>query len=191
MPMSPTFTSNTASGLHSGGTLFERMRRTTQTPVADPVDMPRFLQQPTVEARDLIVVEGSLAAADGAVRFCRGEVDGQPAAMMQERDDEGVWQDIWSLPTESVDAREGMIGWLSTQSHRWDRSARMFHRRGGDELTHWIFELMVVPSTAQATAPRFAPQAGSRTIDQYATRAAGRIDDCSCRPGSIQHTRDF
>jgi hypothetical protein len=188
MPGTRTFTNDMADGLRSGSTLFERMRRATQTPVPDQTDIPH---QPPVEARDLVLFDGPAASHHDAVRFCRGEVDGQPAAILQERDDEGSWKEIWSLPTESVDAREGMIGWLNTQSQRWDRFARMFHRRGGDELTHWIFELMVVDNTAQATAPRFAPQAGWRTIDQYPSRQATRFDDCSCRPGGIQHTRDF
>ena len=191
MSTSRNYTKETSSSPHLGDTLFRRLQRPIQSPIANPLDIPHFLNQPTVEARDLIVVEGTTLATDGPVRFCRGEVDGRPAAVMQERSSEGLWQDIWSLPTESVDAREGMIGWLNTQSHRWDRFARMFHRRGSEELTHWIFELMVAPNTAQAIAPRFSPQAGRRAINQNSARSAPWIDNCSCRPGSVQNTRDF
>jgi len=179
----------------AGGTLFERMRRTTEIPKFAADDIPRFLSEPTSANRDLVVVGNPAAHSDGPVRFARSEVDGQPAVVMQERSDDGIWSDSWSLPTDSVDAREGMIGWLNGQSHRWSRFATMLHRRGPDELTHWIFELMVVPSTAQATAPRYQPQSWT-TIHQYAApspRRSGRamIDDCSCRPGSVQSTRDF
>jgi len=182
----------------AGGTLFERIRRTTHMPVADAQDdIPRFLREPTTDARDLLVVDTTLPTSDGAVRFTRSEIDGQPAVLMQERSTDGTWTDSWSLPTDSIDAREGMIGWLNTQSHRWARFKTMLHRRGPDQLTHWIFELMVVPSTGHATAPRFEPH-GWTTIQQYArpsvqqsSRAPRMIDDCACRPGSIQSTRDF
>lgn len=121
---------------------------------------------------------------------------------MQERREDGSWHDSWSLPTESIDAREGMMGWLNSQSHRWAHFARMVHRRGGDELTRWIFELMVIPTTAQARPTRFSPQPHV-TIDHYAGYRSGaspyvrhqprRVvrDDCSCRPRSLQSTRDY
>ncbi len=179
----------------AGATLFERLRRTTHMPKFAVADTPRFLSEPTSANRDLVVVENPAPPSDGAVRFTHGEVDGQPGVVMQERGDDGIWNDSWSLPTDSVDAREGMIGWLNSQSHRWSRFATMLHRRGPDELTHWIFELMVVPSTQHATPPRYQPQSWT-TIDQYAApspRRSGRamIGDCSCRPGSVQSTRDF
>lgn len=179
----------------AGGTLFERMRRTTDMPVVEVDDVPRFLRNPSSGSRDMVVVENRTPPSDSAVRFTRGEVDGQPAVVMQERGDAGVWSDSWSLPTDSVDAREGMIGWLNGQSHRWSRFAIMLHRRGPDELTNWIFELMVVPSTSHATPPRYQPQ-GWTTIHQYAApspQRSGRAmaDDCACRPGSVQSTRDF
>ena len=136
----PSNTFNRSSTPVAGGTLFERMRLTTQMPVVDvQLDVPRFLREPATGTRDLVVVEPTAPATDGAVRFTRSEVDGQPAVLMQERGADGSWTDSWSLPTDSVDAREGMIGWLNTQSHRWERFATMFHRRGPDELTHWIF----------------------------------------------------
>jgi hypothetical protein len=191
----PEDTFDRGSTLIAGGTLFERMRRATRMPVVDTQDdMPRFLRQPPTGAGDLVVVDQSAPAAESAVRFVRGEADGQPAVLMQERGTGGSWTDSWSLPTESVDAREGMIGWLNTQSHRWERFATMLHRRGPDELTHWIFELMVVPSTSHATPPRFEPQRWT-TLRQFATHSRRQgtriIDDCACRPGSVQSTRDF
>ncbi|RSY81996.1 hypothetical protein DAH66_14090 [Sphingomonas koreensis] len=194
----PSNAFNRSSTPVAGGTLFERMRRTTQMPVVDvQVDVPRFLREPETGTRDLVVVEPTAPATDGAVRFTRGEVDGQPAVLMQERGADGRWTDGWSLPTDSVDAREGMIGWLNTQSHRWERFATMLRRRGPEELTRWVFELMVVPNTGHATAPRFEPQRWT-TLQQYAApsfrqsnRAERIIDDCACRPGSVQSTRDF
>jgi len=197
MPDRTSFRFNNGPTPVAGGTLFERMRRTTHVPVADnQMDIPRFLDNRTTDARDLVVVEAGAPAINDAVRFTRGEIDGQPAVLMQERAEDGTWTDSWSLPTDSIDAREGMIGWLNTQSHRWDRFARMLHRRGPDELTHWIFELMVVPNTSNATPPRFEPQRWT-TINQYArpsnqqARPYRMIDDCACRPGSVQSTRDF
>jgi hypothetical protein len=190
MPDRNTFRFNNGPTPVAGGTLFERMRRARQMPVQDlRDDTPRVLSAPATRTRDLIVVKPTTPAEDCAVRFTRGEVDGQPAVVMQERGEDGAWTDSWSLPTDSLDAREGMIGWLNTQSHRWDRFARMLHRRGPDELTHWIFELMVVPSTVHATPPRFEPRRWT-TINQYA-RPARMVDDCACRPGSVQSTRDF
>lgn len=182
----------------AGGTLFERMRRTIHMPAVDVQDdIPRFLHAPATGTRDLVVVETAAPPIDGAVRFTRGEIDGQPAVLMQERGADGAWTERWSLPTDSIDAREGMIGWLNTQCHRWERFATMLHRRGADELTHWIFELMVVPSTGHATPPRFEPQRWT-TLQQYAapsfrqsSRVSRIIDDCACRPGSVQSTRDF
>ncbi|GHH16716.1 hypothetical protein GCM10008023_21030 [Sphingomonas glacialis] len=171
----------------AGDTLFERMRRGTQMPTHNEV-------KPADGGAGLNASEGPLVAIDlttsegSAVRFARADFDGKPGVVMQEQDGEGAWRDVWSLPTQSIDAMEGMIGWLNTQGHRWDRFARMLHRQGADELTAWIFELMVVPSTAHATAPRFDPRQGWATIDQY-----GRVvrDDCACRARSIQHSRHF
>ncbi|TPG22270.1 hypothetical protein EAH87_00120 [Sphingomonas koreensis] len=182
-----------AAGQQNGSTLFERMRRGTQTqnPAADYVDIPRFLHHDTGSTREIVFVD--VAAEHGAngvagVRFVRGEADGSPAVIMEERGSGNVWQTTWSLPTESADAREGMIGWLNTQSDRWPRFARMFHRRSGEELTRWIFELMVIPTTAQAIAPRFQPQHRA-TVNHYA--GPSLRDDCSCRPGSVQRSRDY
>ncbi|MEO9131303.1 MAG: hypothetical protein ABI240_08855 [Sphingomonas sp.] len=175
-------TSNDVPKFISGSTLFERMQRVADAPVfarpsASGIEF-RF-----GEGRDLVVVDVEPMAGDGRIRFDRAEIDGQPGVVMQERGDDGEWSTIWSLPTSSTDAREGMIGWLNRQSHRWDRFARMLERRGGDELTAWIFELMVVPSTNHARPPRFEPQARHVTIDAY-----GRAErDCACRPASMQH----
>ncbi|MBA4762157.1 hypothetical protein [Sphingomonas sp.] len=190
MPNRNTFSSSNGPTPVAGGTLFERMRRTTHMPVTDiQADVPRFLRAPASDTRELVLVEPAAPATSDAVRFTRGEVDGQPAVVMQERAEDGTWTDSWSLPTDSIDAREGMMGWLNSQSHRWDRFARMLHCRGSDELTHWIFELMVVPNTSHATPPRFEPQRWS-TINQY-TGPSRMTDDCACRPGSVHSTRDF
>jgi hypothetical protein len=172
-----------------GGTLFERMRRASQMPAS--------------EGQDLITVDITGSPASDTVRFDRADVEGKPGVIMQERGSDGVWRESWSWAAQSLDAREGMIGWLNTQSHRWDRFARMLHRRGADELTAWIFELMVLPSTADARPPRFEPQRWA-TIDQYdaprfsqSTQTASRqrarpmLDDCSCRPRGVQHSRNF
>jgi len=188
------FTSETITGAARGGTLFERMQRTSHMATAD--------------AGALVTVDIAAAPASEVVRFDRAEVDGKPGVIMQERGDDGRWKESWSWSAQSVDAREGMIGWLNTQGHRWDRFARMLHRRGADELTAWIFELMVVPSTADARPPRFEPQQRWATIDQYSRptfqaapqsraqpatrpRAQPMRDDCGCRPRGIQHSRDF
>lgn len=114
---------------------------------------------------------------------------------MQQRQGDGAWDEIWSLPAQSVDAREGMFGWLNTQSHRWDRFARMLQRRGPDELTNWLFELMVQPTAAAARPPRVQSEAWV-TIDHYHSpqfqqaprpRAHSRVDNCLCR----HSPRDF
>ncbi len=180
-----------------GGTLFERLQRTSNAPssphaVADPVVSVRT---PITANQDLVVTEQPPGNPDGDVRFARAEVDGLPGIVMQQRQADGSWQEIWSLPTQSPDAREGMFGWLNTQSHRWDRFARMLQRRGSDELTNWIFELMVQPTTAAARPARVQSQAWA-TIDQYCSPHAAdavrymsnaRIDNCVCR----RNPRDF
>ncbi|CAM3274624.1 hypothetical protein SPAN111604_14350 [Sphingomonas antarctica] len=171
-------------------TLFARMRRGTLMPQVDQdLDTPIFLSDRAVGAGELAIADPFPVASDGAVRFVRGESDGGPAVVMEERGQDDVWHDSWALPTDSVDAREGMIGWLNTQSHRWDRFANMLRRRGADELTKWIFELMVVPNSIHATPARFESQRWTYLHRQ--PRAAGRTDDCSCRPGSVQHSRDL
>lgn len=203
MPFNP---SNQNSSGANESTAFERMRQDTfrEPDTGLPNDLASLSATGT---RDLVIVDISDNEV-GAVRFSRGEQEGKPAVIMQEQDSEGTWHNTWSLPSDSVDAREGMIGWLNTQSYRWDRFARMLHRRGSDELTHWIFELMVVPSTAHATAPRYEPErwptiqtyarprpsqayAPASTPHLYPHPRAHQIDDCGCRTGSIQHTRDF
>lgn len=180
-----------------GGTLFERMQRTINAPPAPQVtaDQMRVMRTPVTANQDLVVVEQSGGEADGDIRFDRADIDGLPGIVMQQRQDDGAWREIWSLPTQSVDAREGMFGWLNTQSHRWDRFARMLQRRGADELTAWIFELMVQPTAAAARPPRVQPQAWV-TIDQYRSpgsepafrhAAHARVDNCVCR----RNPRDF
>lgn len=172
-----------------GSTLFERMRRVSQMPAQDE--------------RSLVTIDITASPASDTVRFDRAEVEGKPGVIMEERGLDGIWRESWSWAAQSMDAREGMVGWLNTQGHRWDRFARMLHRRGPEELTAWIFELMVVPSTADARPPRFEPQQWT-TIDQYgaprflngtrsaaAQRARPMLDDCTCRPSAIQHSRNF
>lgn len=192
-----------------GGTLFEQMQRSSNAPpppqtAADPITVARA---PITANQDLVVVEKLSGDVDSAVRFDRAEVDGLPGIVMQQRQSDGSWGEIWSFPTQSIDAREGMFGWLNTQSHRWDRFARMLHRRGGDELTAWIFELMVQPTAAAARPPRVQTETWT-TIDQYhrprvdhAMRHAttprfasgfqhatvARVDNCVCR----RNPRDF
>lgn len=176
---------NPSTPYSAGSTLFERMQRSVDTPTFRRPP-PSGIEFAPSERRDLLVVEVAPDASNSRVRFDRSDVDGQPGVVMQQRDEEGEWSTIWSLPTQSVDAREGMIGWLNGQSHRWDRFARMLERRGGDELTAWIFELMVVPSTAAARPPRFEPQLGHVLIDQFGNAVR---DDCACRPASMQQPR--
>ena len=192
----PRFSS--ASGSHQrGGTLFEQMQRANNAPLpprttAHPIQVARAAIVPN---QDLVVVEQLVGDVDGDVRFDRADVEGLPGIVMQQRQDDGAWRGIWSLPTQSIDAREGMFGWLNTQSHRWDRFARMLQRRGTDELTAWIFELMVQPTAAAARPPRVQPQAWV-TIDQYRSPRAEpafrhashpRVDNCVCR----RNPRDF
>lgn len=169
------------------------------------------MQQMSSDADHNLVTVDVTGFESEAVRFDRAEVDGKPGVVMQERGSTGVWQEGWSWAAQSADAREGMIGWLNTQSDRWDRFARMLHRRGPEELTAWIFELMVVPSIADARPPRLEPQQWT-TIDQYDTpsflrsvrssghqstrpslaqRARSVLDDCTCRSPGVQHSRNF
>lgn len=200
----PFYPSDPTSARANESTLFERMRQDTYRE-PDTGLSNEVASLSTTGPRDLVVVDITESKV-GAVRFSRGEQEGKPAVIMQERDSEGTWHDTWSLPSDSIDAREGMIGWLNTQRHRWERFSRMLHRRGPDELTHWVFELMVVPNTPHATPPRFEP-ARWTTIQTYArisptpgqqsmmlSHAHARprqMDDCGCRAGSIQYTRDF
>lgn len=182
-----------AGGQENGSTLFGYMRRAAQVQTAGPdyLDIPTFLHREPVTSRGIVFVEDVPDHSVGGVadvRFVRGEVDGNPAVVMEERGTGNAWQTTWSLPTESADAREGMIGWLNTQSDRWPRFARMFHRRGSEELTRWIFELMVIPTTAQATAPRFEPQ--HRAMAAHYARPNLR-DDCSCRPMRVQRSSNY
>lgn len=187
------FMSETVNGVTPGSTLFEQMQRTSNLTNAD--------------GGAIVTVDIASLPASEVVRFDRADVDGKPGVVMQERGQDGRWQESWSWSAQSVDAREGMMGWLNTQSYRWDKFARMLHRRGPDELTAWIFELMVVPSTIDARPPRFEPQQWT-TIDQYdrpaflnmtrsATQSATRQrtrsmhDDCTCRSRGVQHSRDF
>ncbi len=183
------FLADTTTTSIPGSTLFERMRRVSQMPAQDE--------------RSLVTIDLTALPASDTVRFDRTDVEGKPGVIMEERGIDGVWRESWSWTAQSMDAREGMVGWLSTQGHRWERFARMLHRRGPDELTAWIFELMVVPLTAEARPPRFEPQQWA-TIDQYAAsrfssgarRAAAQrdramLEDCTCRPSGVQHSRNF
>ena len=180
-----------------GSTLFERMRQTTQAApeTVTGSEIPTHFSQSSSAQRGVVLVEVEAPAADRDIRFERATVDEQPGIVMQERTADGSWQQVWSLPTQSVDAREGMFGWLNTQSHRWDRFARMLQRRGPDELTSWIFELMVQPTAAAARPPRVEMQPFV-TIDQYRSQSAthafryasgARVDNCICR----RNPRDF
>lgn len=178
-----------------GGTLFERMQRISNAPPQAIVDPVRVTTSPLAANQEMVVVEQPVGTVDGDVRFDRADVDGLPGIVMQQRQNDGTWREIWSLPTQSDDAREGMFGWLATQSHRWDRFARMLQRRGPDELTSWIFELMVQPTAAAARPPRVQPQAWV-TIDQYRSprtdhafrhTSNARVDNCVCR----HNPRDF
>lgn len=180
-----------------GGTLFERMKRASNAPVSQsPVATPVHVARTGITSnQDLLVVEQRERASDRDVRFNRAEVDGLPGIAMQQRQQDGAWREIWSLPTQSVDAREGMFGWLNTQNHRWDRFARMLQRRGSDELTSWIFELMVQSTAAAARPPRVETQPFV-TIDQYRSQSTthafryasnARVDNCVCR----RSPRDF
>lgn len=197
MSDTPVFRNDRSAPHQRDGTLFERMQRTTNAPLAPPPfanpvsdARPRF-----AGTQDLLVVDQPGSDAGGDVRFERAEVDGLPGIVMQQRQNDGTWREIWSLPTQSPDAREGMFGWFNTQSHRWDRFALMLQRRGADELTSWIFELMVQPTAAAARPPRLQPQAWV-TIDQYRSPRAEptfrratnvRVDNCVCR----SNPRDF
>ncbi|MBR0553758.1 hypothetical protein [Stakelama marina] len=161
----------------SGATEFEQMRRDASTTLAqDPhasFKRPRVAEQ--TGPSDLVVVDtDEIIGSDS--RFVRTEVGGKPAIALEERAADGSWRVVWNLPSESADAREGMMGWLNTQQHRWSRFATMYHRRGGDELTQWIFELMVVPTTAAARAPRLEPGGGSRQRASFAPRPASSVD---------------
>ena len=173
---------DTRSGFAAGSTLFEQMQRRTHAPTWPEGTDPASL---TSAMRDLIVIEDAPTIDGGSIRFDRAEVDGVPGVVMQRRNDEGQWATIWSLPAQSMDAREGTIGWLNGHAHRWERFARMLERRGPEELTAWIYELMVVPSTSQARAPRFEPQPAHVTIDAYGRAVWG----CSCRPAGMQQAR--
>lgn len=197
MSDTPMFRNDRSATHQRGGTLFERMQRTTNAPLAPPsLADPVMVARPGLAGtRDLLVVGQLVSDASGDVRFERAEVDGLPGIAMQQQQADGAWREIWSLPTQSVDAREGMIGWLNTQSHRWDRFALMLRRRGADELTSWLFELMVQPTAAAARPPRVQPQAWV-TIDQYRSprvrdafrhATAARVDNCVCR----SNPRDF
>lgn len=192
-----TFLNDRSRTHQRGSTLFERMQRATNAPVSQsPVAAPVHVARSGIAInQDLLVIEQPEREAEGAVRFDRAEVDGLPGIVMQQRQEDGAWREIWSLPTQSVDAREGMFGWLNTQSHRWDRFARMLQRRGPDELTSWIFELMVQPTAAAARPPRVEMQPFV-TIDQYRSQSAthafryasgARVDNCICR----RNPRDF
>lgn len=194
----PSATHRLDDAVRSGNPQFARMQRMT-------------LDVEAAETQQLAIIDVADPSTGCGVRFERGEVDGQPGVVMQEQRDDGSWEEIWSMPTKSADAREGMIGWLNTQSRRWDKFARMLHRRGPDELTDWIFEMMVVPSTHEARPPRHEPPPHT-TIDYYTSAAprptwsphlnaalhtatrhrhARAYDDCACRASGIQSTRDF
>lgn len=172
---------------YSGLTLFDRMQRVAQGSAQMPSEPPAtsYVNRPSTEGRDLVVLETASTASTEMIRFSRAEVSGQPGVVMQQRNGAGEWRDLWSLPTQSLDAREGMMGWLDGQSHRWERFGQMLRRRGAEELTAWIFELMVVPETSYARPPRHEPQDVVK-IDQYGHRIQ---DGCLCRPVGIQHAR--
>lgn len=192
-----TFLNDRNPGHQRGSTLFERMQRATNAPPSPPalVEPVRSARAGAAGNQEVLVVEQPELASDGDVRFDRAEIDGLPGIAMQQRQGDGAWREIWSLPTQSIDAREGMFGWFNTQSHRWDRFARMLQRRGPDELTSWIFELMVQPTAAAARPPRVETQP-FLTIDQYRSpstthafryASSAPVDNCVCR----RNPRDF
>lgn len=162
-------------------TEFERFKREAQAPTAEPERFDPSSILPSIEASsaDLLVANGPHIQPDGDVRFCRTSEGSSHAVVMQQRDTDGHWTTVWTLPVQSLESAMGMMGWFTEQAWRWPHFARMLHRQSADELTAWIFELMTQPGIAAARPPRHEPSAYSRmehyTVVSYA-------DSCPCRP---------